>query len=138
MRKQTGIQVRHRQGCGSVNGRQCNCSPAYQAEVYIAKDDQKRRKTFATLKDAQRWRGQMLTEAAQGTLRGPRSTKLNDIAEAWEEAAKAGHSIARGKKKFKPRVITTHMRNYDLHWREQIGALKADQITRKLLQDIIY
>ncbi len=41
-----GIYVKHRYGCASADDARCNCKPAYQAAVWIARDRKRVRKEF--------------------------------------------------------------------------------------------
>jgi hypothetical protein len=51
-----GIQVWHRTGCPSEQGKYCNCKPSYRAEVWSPRDEKEVRKTFSSLGEAKAWR----------------------------------------------------------------------------------
>src|SRR5436190_20440432 len=78
-----GIYLRHRGGCAIARGESCSCKPAYQAQVWSAKDQKPIRKTFPTLAAARAWRADAQVAVGRGTLRPPTDTTLSQAAHAF-------------------------------------------------------
>jgi integrase len=72
-----GIRVRHARGCAVTRGtgKRCSgspvCVPTYEASVGTGTRGKKRRKTFATLQEAERWRLVIRTAVRDGSYKAP-------------------------------------------------------------------
>ncbi len=82
-RSQTGIRARHSRTCARHKSGDCDCRPAWEASVYLRRERQKVRKTFATLGEARSWRHDAGAAAGKGALRAPIRLTLDQAAEAW-------------------------------------------------------
>src|SRR4051812_46186372 len=89
-RRAEGVTVRHARHCPSAAGGLCGCRPAFQAQVFSPRDHRTIRKSFPTLADARAWRATTQTQVRQQTLRAPTRITLEQAAERWLDAAKAG------------------------------------------------
>ena len=97
-RRPEGITIRHGRHCGASGGGRCTCHPAFQAQVFSARDRRTIRKSFKTLADARAWRADTKAALQKGALRAPTRTTLEEAAEDWLSAAKAGdrpHALGR-------------------------------------------
>ncbi len=56
MASPNGIRARHRSGCRAPDSGRCNCKPAYEAFIYLAREKRKVRKTFPSMAEAKAWR----------------------------------------------------------------------------------
>src|SRR5215210_4230529 len=97
-----GVVVRHSRRCASLAGDGCDCRPAYQAQVWSSRDGRTIRKTFATLADARAWRAETKSALSRGVARAPTRTTLNQAAEAWLAAVRAGTVRTRSGDTYKP------------------------------------
>lgn len=130
-----GIRLRHRAECASHTGRDCSCSPAYEAWAYSPRERRKIRRSFPTLAAAKAWRADAQVAIRRGQLRAPTQTTLIDAAEAWLEGAKAGLIRTRSGDGYKPSAL----RGYEKALRDRIlpafGGSRLAQIDRLDLQD---
>ena len=76
-----GITLRHGRGCPAREGGACACRPAYQAQVFSARDRRTIRKTFHSLSEARAWRADTKAALQKGTLRAPTRTTLTEAAD---------------------------------------------------------
>ena len=94
--KTTGIDVRHTRSCAVRSGRDCNCNPTYQANVYDARAKRLIRKTFPTFTGARNWRQDALVALRGGTLRASEGRTVEQVASEWLRAlAKVSFGTAR-------------------------------------------
>jgi integrase len=131
----TGIRLRHSRSCPTWAGEPCACKPAYQAEVWSAREKKKIRRTFATLAAARGWRADALVGLRRGTLRSPTSTTLSQAAELWLVGAREGTVRTRSGDRHKPSTIRSYeaaLRNRVL---PELGPVKLSQISRVDVQD---
>src|SRR3954470_18046561 len=103
-----GIVVRHARGCSSRDGSRCSCSPAFQAQVWSAREQKTIRKTFPQLDQARAWRQESQTALRRGLLRSTSPTTLTDAAEAWLAAADNGIVRTRSGEAYKPSAIRAY------------------------------
>src|SRR4051812_42435286 len=101
---EAGITPRHQRGCGYRETR-CTCSPSYRAQVYDADVRKPIYKTFPTISAARRWRQDAYAAVRAGTLSADRGPTLNEAAEDWLVAARAGIVRTRSSDPYKPSAI---------------------------------
>ena len=89
-RRPEGITVRHARRCAAEDGGRCRCQPAYQAQVFSPRDRRTIRKSFPTLSEARAWRADTKAALRRGTIRAPTRTTLEQAADDWLCAARAG------------------------------------------------
>jgi hypothetical protein len=132
-----GIVLRHSRRCSSLSDEgACDCRPGYQAQVFSPRDRRTIRKTFKALADARAWRVEAQSALHKGTLRAPSRITLDEAAEEWLAAAKAGVIRTRSGDRYKPGV----MRGYEQALRTRIlpafGHLRTSALTRNAVQDL--
>src|SRR5437879_1425423 len=89
----TGIRKRHSRNCSTRNGRNCNCTPSYEAWVYSKRDAKKIRKTFSgkgAEAAAKRSRADATMEVNLRRLRAPERKTLRQEIQEWLEGARSG------------------------------------------------
>ena len=104
-RRQTGIEVRHAQTCGSRSGEPCDCTPGFRAFVWSARDRRRIQKTFPTEAAALRWREDARVDLRRGVLVAARPTTLREFADAWLDGARDGSIRNRSGDRYKPSTI---------------------------------
>jgi hypothetical protein len=85
-----GIATRHARACPAGDGGDCDCTPTYQAQVWDAGAKQRITETFSTITAARRWRQDAYAALRAGTLTADRGPTLEEAADDWLEAARAG------------------------------------------------
>lgn len=136
-RSPEGIVVRHLRRCASHRGGRCTCRPSYQAQVWSARDHKPIRKTFGALADARAWRAQAKSALSLGALRAPTRTTVEEAAEAWLIAAKAGVVRTRSGDPYKPSALRAYEQVLRATALPHLGQLRLSAVTRNVLQDLI-
>jgi integrase len=116
MAQRTGIEVRHKKGCGSRIGSRCNCQPTYQASVWSARESKRIRKTFPTLAEARAWRSETQTGVRRGVVCAPANTTIEDAADELVAGMKSGRIGTRSGDIYKPSAI----RSYEAALRDSV------------------
>jgi len=131
-----GIYVKHRYGCASADDARCNCKPAYQAAVWIARDRKRVRKEFPRESEALAWREDTRGKVRRGSARAPSKLTLRAAAEAWLEGVKDGTIRDRSGRRFKPSTL----RSYEGALRQRVlpdlSGARLSEISRNDLQDL--
>lgn len=135
--KTTGIDVRHTRSCAVRSGRDCNCNPTYQANVYDARAKRLIRKTFPTFTGARNWRQDALVALRGGTLRASDGRTVEQVASEWLTGAREGVIRNRSGDRYKPSAIRGYERNLRLRVVPAIGRVKFSAVRRVDLQDLI-
>jgi integrase len=132
-----GIEIRHERRCRSLAGGRCNCSPAYRAKVWSARDRKAVRKSFPTLAAAKGWRADAQVQLADGRLRAPSPTTLAEAAEAWLSGARAGTIRNRSGDPYKPSAIRAYDDALRLRVLPALGPHRLTDIRRVDVQDLV-
>src|SRR2546426_11147458 len=132
-----GIVPRHQLQCRTRVGGHCNCRPTYQAQVWSSRDGKTIRKTFRTLADARAWRAQAKSALSLGAMRAPTRTTVQEAADAWLIAAKAGIVRTRSGEPYKPSALRAYEQVLRATVLPQVGHLKLSSVTRNVLQDLV-
>ena len=101
-RRSEGITVRHARGCAAPDTARCRCQPAFQAQVFSPRDRRTIRKSFKSVSEARAWRADTQTALRRGTMRAPTRTTLEEAADEWLGAARAGIARTRSGDPYKP------------------------------------
>jgi integrase len=134
-RNPEGIRPRHSRRCRTrTGGRSCNCTPSWEASVYLVREDTKLRKTFPTLKAAKAWRAEALTAAGKGKLRPPTRDTVAQAWTGWHEAATAGAIPARGGKRFKRATLRGYERAMRVRVPPELGHTRLTDVHRRDVQ----
>jgi hypothetical protein len=105
-RRRTGIEPRHTRSCAAKGWDEigiCNCTPTFQAAVFVARDGKTIRKTFPTLTAAERWRADARQSVRKGTLTGPTRQTVDEAFDAMLAGMQNGSVRNRNRRPFKPR-----------------------------------
>jgi integrase len=131
-----GIVARHARPCTSRCGGRCSCDPAYQAQVWSARDGKTIRKTFPSLGEARAWRHESHVALRKGTLRAPSSTTLSEVAEQWLTAAEAGLLRTRSGDAYKPSAVRAYRQALRHRVLPTLGTRRFTTISQAMLQDL--
>jgi integrase len=104
-RRPEGVTVRHGRGCASADGGRCRCQPAYQAQVFSPRDRRTIRKSFPSVAEARAWRADTKAALQKGTMRAATSMTLEEAADDWLGAARAGIARTRSGDAYKPSAL---------------------------------
>ena len=86
--------MRHSRSCSVDNeGRGCDCSPSYEASVWLSRERVKVRKTFHRLGDAKAWRTDAMKAAKDGKLPRPTAKTVQEAAEEWADEGEGRGSV---------------------------------------------
>jgi integrase len=137
-----GITIRHSRKCPAHKDREAfcvgkpTCTPTFQAHVWIARDEKRKRKTFTTLAEAKAWRQDALPAIRRGTMRASSTITLRAAWDAWHAGAKDGTIRNRSGDAFKPSTVRGYEEAMRLRVLDDLGALKLTDISRLTLQDL--
>jgi len=138
-RRAEGIVVRHQQRCPApLNADPCRCRPAYQAEVFSPRDRRTIRKTFRTLTDARTWRADTKAALQKGTMRAPTRTTLEEAADDWLAAARAGIARTRSGDPYKPSALRSCEEALRIKVLPELGKPRLSAVDRVAAQDLVY
>ncbi|MFN8164215.1 MAG: hypothetical protein U0R26_10415 [Solirubrobacterales bacterium] len=133
-----GIVIRHTRACAAkATEAPCDCRPGYQAQVFSSLEQRTIRKTFRTLADARAWRAETKSALDRGTLKAPSRITLNQAAEDWLLAAKAGVIRTRSGERYKPGALRAYEQALNARLLPRFGHLKVSALTRNAVQDLI-
>lgn len=132
-----GIVPRHGRRCEGRDGGACSCRPAYQAQVFSARDKKTIRKTFGTLAEARAWRAEAKSALWAGTMRAPTQTTLTEASEGWLSGAKAGVIRTRSGDLYKPSAIRSYEQVLRARVLPELGQLRLSALTRNSIQDLV-
>ena len=136
-RRPEGITIRHGRHCGASGGGRCTCHPAFQAQVFSARDRRTIRKSFKTLADARAWRADTKAALQKGALRAPTRTTLEEAAEDWLSAAKAGIVRTRSGDPYKPSALRSYEEALRTKVLPELGHLRLSAVDRVAVQDTV-
>jgi integrase len=136
-RQPTGIRARHSRRCATHSGGNCNCTPSWEAFVFLRREGRKVRKTFPTLAEARRWRHDAASQADRGALRAPTRLTLSDAATGWLEGARAGSIRTRSGDAYKPSAIRGYEEALRLRVLPDLGGHRLADIARRDVQALV-
>jgi hypothetical protein len=99
-----GITERHARSCRHREGR-CTCTPSFKAQVFDAATGKRIIKTFPNVTSARQWRQDAYAALRAGTLTADRGPTLDEAADDWLEAARAGIVRNRSGETYKPSAL---------------------------------
>jgi integrase len=131
-----GITKRHSRRCGCQAGGRCTCKPGWQANIWVAREKRRIRKTFPTRAAAVAWRRDAIRALEKGTMKAPTNTTLREAAEAWLVGAKDGSIRNRSGDPYKPSALRGYEQGLRLHILDDLGAARLSDITRVDVQHL--
>ena len=131
-----GIVLRHTRACGIRQGGRCSCTPAYQAQVWSARDRKTIRKTFPSLGEARAWRQESQLALRKGTLRAASLTTLDEAAQQWLAAAEAGLVRTRSGDAYKPSAVRAYRQALRHRVLPTFGTRRFTAVSQAMLQDL--
>jgi integrase len=120
-----GITARHARACA---GEPCTCTPTFKAQVYDARVGKRLTKTFTTITAARQWRQDAASSIRAGTLTADRGPTLEQAAEDWLAAARAGIARNRSGDPYKPSAV----RGYEQNLRKRVVPGLGDERLREI------
>jgi hypothetical protein len=90
-----GITERHSRRCAARSAQTCDCKPSYQGQIWSARDGKPIRKTFATIREARRWRQAAAVDLARRKITAPADKTLAVAAERRRSATASPRSTRR-------------------------------------------
>lgn len=138
----TGIYKRHRRGkkpCRAASGGACNCSPRWEAKVWDPGVGKLMSSTFATEREARRWR----TDISQALDAGVdlRAKTTPTVAEALDElldAMQAGRALDRSGKAYKPATVRSYRSAVENYLRRSdLAAMRLHEVKRRDVQAFV-
>jgi integrase len=133
----TGITQRHARACPSKSGGACGCTPTFKAQVYDARVGKRITRTFSTITAARQWRQDAASALRAGTLTADRGPTLEQAAEAWLAAARAGVVRNRSGESYKPSAIRGYEQNLRKRVLPGLGHERLREVTLPQLQRFV-
>jgi integrase len=127
----TGISERHSRLCA---GSPCTCTPSFKATVWDARAGKRIIRSFSTITAARQWRQDAYAALRAGTLSADRGPTLEEAAEAWLEAARAGIVRNRSGEAYKPATIRSYEQNLRLRILPVLGRERLAEVSLPQLQ----
>lgn len=136
--KHHGIQVIHSRKCATYRGgKYCSCSPAYKAEVWIARDNRKVRRSFSTLAAARNWRHDAMSALRKGTMAAGGPITIRDAAEVLIKGIRSGAIRTRSGDEYKPSAIRNLEQALKLRILPRLGHMMVVELTRGDVQRFV-
>jgi hypothetical protein len=128
-----GIVERHGRSCPHRFDKEarCRCTPSFEAWVWSAKEGRKIRRSFPTPMLAKSWRRDAASAVANGRMRAPTSTTIEEEAAGWVERAERGEVRARGGRAYKPSVVRRYHADLERYVVPALGRVKVSQLRRR-------
>jgi integrase len=132
-----GITVRHGRSCPAREGGQCHCTPTYQGQVWDARAGKRLTRSFATITAARQWRQDAAAALRAGTLTADRGPTLEEAADDWLGAARAGIVRNRSGETYKPSALRGYAQVLRLHVLPALGQERLREIDLPQLQRFV-
>lgn len=133
----TGIRRRHSAKCPASNGSRCRCGAGWEASVFLAREDRKVRRSFATESEARQWRAEAHVEAQAGKLRGPSKLTVGEASWLWLEAARAGSVRDRSGRPYKPSTLRGYAESLRRRVLPDFAGVKLSELRRGDVQAFV-
>src|SRR5918996_5379346 len=132
-----GITVRHARSCPAADGGLCGCTPAFKAQVWDARAGKRLTRSFSTITAARQWRQDAASAIRAGTLTADRGPTLEQAADAWLAAARAGIARNRSGDPYKPSAIRGYEQNLRKRVLPELGDERLREVTLPQLQRFV-
>jgi integrase len=120
----------------SAESVRCNCSPSWEAFVFLKREDRKVRKTFPTQAAAKTWRADALRAAGRGQLRAPTALTVRQAAGELIDGMRDGSIPTRSGSRYKPSAVRSYDEALRLRILPALGDRRLSDVTRADVQDI--
>jgi integrase len=132
-----GVAARHSRNCEWRSGGRCSCTPTFQAQVWSPQDKKTIRKTFPTIVAARAWRQETQVGIRKRLLRAPSAIRLEQAAQEWLEAAKAGIIRTRSGDPYKPSALRSYEQVLRTLLLPRFGQRTLSSLSRNEIQDFV-
>lgn len=132
-----GIEPRHTRTCPARGWEDCNCKPAYQANVWSKRDGKRIRKTFPSLAAAKAWRTDAMQGLRQGKLRAPMKDTVRQAGEALIAGMRDSSVRDRSGKVYKASTRRSYRASLEQHVYPEFGGCKLSAVSFPDLQDFV-
>jgi integrase len=132
-----GIRARHARSCRKHDddGR-CNCTPSWEAFVYLKREERKLRKTFPTQAAAKAWRSDALSASSRGQLRSPTTITVRTAADELLAGMRDGSIPTRSGARYKPSAVRSYAEALRLRLLPVVGDARLSDVRRADVQDL--
>jgi integrase len=129
------VYVRHQKGCAAHEGGRCRCTPSYYAQARD-KDTGKvvKSPTMPTLNEAAGWLADFKRGRVAAVTHVP---TFDELVERFLNDAERGLTRAKRGGAYAPRTITTYRQAWERHIRDDIGRVKATELTAADWQGLV-
>jgi integrase len=124
-RSPTGIAKRHAKACRSREGRRCNCTPTFQAQVWDSRAKRRHTRTFPSHEAARSWRHDVLVGVRTGAVIAPQRS-IRSVADALDvlvDGMREGRILDRSGKPYKPATIRSYEQAARTYLKPALGLL---------------
>lgn len=141
-----GIRERHSRSCPSRNGGKCNCEPAYEANVYDARESRRQgrvvkiRRTFTgkgALAAAKGWRRDAGAQVARGEVKFEPRQKLEDAVAEWLGKCERGEVRSRRRTEYSASTLRDYRSDLRRFVLPALGHRAVTDVTRGDVQEIV-
>ena len=138
-RSQTGIAKRHAKACRSREGRRCNCTPTFQAQVWDSRAKRRHTRTFPSFEAARSWRHDVLVGVRTGAVIAPQRSirSVTDALDALVEGMREGRILDRSGKPYKPATIRSYEQAARKYPQPALGLFRLDELRRADVQALV-
>jgi hypothetical protein len=109
---------------------------AYEASVWVARENKRIRKSFPSLREAKAWRAETTVAVKTPQSCDDRSTTLRAAWEEWLEGAESGLIRNRSGDRYKPSALHGYKQTMNRHALARLGDERLDDLGRQQLQDM--
>jgi integrase len=138
-RAQTGITKRHAKACRSREGRRCNCTPTFQAQVWDGRAKRRHTRTFPSYEAARSWRHDVLVGVRTGAVIAPQRSirSVTDALDALVDGMRDGRILDRSGKPYKPATIRSYEQAARNYLKPALGLFRLDELRRADVQALV-
>ena len=135
-----GVEPRYARDCPATgwNLDRCTCSPTYRGTAWSRKDGRLLKSPpFASATAAKNWAQDARVDLRRGVRRAPPPLTVNQLADRWVDALKAGRVRTRSGRAYKPSTVRGYEQAITDHIRPALGDLKLGEIDSDEVQALI-
>lgn len=129
-----GVYRVHTRGC---TGGRCSCAAHYQGAVWSERDGKRIRKHFATLREAELWRGELRGAIDRGEARAPSRESVAEAATALLDGMRDGTITTRSGHPYRAATIRRYELAWRLHLERVVGRKRLASLDRAAVKAVI-